>query len=353
MNKEIKQLDKSGMVEIIKDFPNQINEACIIGESIKLSKNYSEYKKILILGMGGSAIGGDLIKNFLKYTSGAEHLEININRDYSYIPQLDKDSIIIASSYSGNTEETLSSLNQAKERTDKIVVITSGGKLEQIAKENNYDLIKIPSGFQPRAALAFSFFPILYFFIKSSLLDNSTSLNIENNLDELIQVMKTNSTNYSEIHADNMAYNLAKNMRDKIPVIYSSQRLEIPNLRWRGQIQENSKRIAFGNIIPEMNHNEINSWEANENIHSPFFFLLFKDSDENPRNEKRIDFLFNLLKNQNRPIELIKTSKSNYLTRLFEIINLGDWVSFWIAILNEKDPTEIKTILKLKDHMGE
>ena len=352
MNQEIKRLDLSGMGNIIKDFPNHIRKACEIGENIHLSKDYSEFKKVLILGMGGSAIGGDLIRNFFKYTEGSEHLDISINRDYNFVPALTNNALVIASSYSGNTEETLSALEQAMKTTKNILVITSGGKLEKLAIENNFDLIKIPDGFQPRAALAFSFFPLLHFFMKSGLLPENTSNKIKNTINELTISLDKQAKHYSEVNDSNYSLELAKKLKNQIPVIYSTGMLEVVNLRWRGQLQENSKQIAFGSILPEMNHNEINAWEENENIHSPFFFLLFKDSDENPRNEKRIDFLFNLLKNQNRPIELINTSKSNYLTRLFEIINLGDWVSFWIAILNEKDPTEIKTILKLKDHMG-
>lgn len=341
--------DKNNMMKVLLEFPEQVREACKIGENIKdIDKTKSN--KILILGMGGSAIGGDLLRNFLSNLVGAKHLQIIINRDYSVPEFIDNDWLVIVSSYSGNTEETISAFRQVSDLTNNIVGITTGGKLEKLLLTNNFPIIKLPTGLQPRAAIGYSFFPMLYLLILNGSIKNEGVDEIAKSINNLISHLDVKSQIYSIESEENIAFEIAKNVFENIPIIYSSSIYEIVNLRWRGQFQENSNIPAFGSTLPEMNHNEINCLDSK--LLENFCFILIKDQSEQERIEKRFEFLLNTFKTNKQKYAVITPESKFTLTKYFELIYLGDWISFWVAVLRGEDPTEIKNIMNLKEYMA-
>lgn len=341
--------DKNNMFDVLLKFPEQVRNACKIGENLK-DIDKTKANKILILGMGGSAIGGDLLRNFLSNLLGSKHLQISINRDYSVPEYIDNDWLVIVSSYSGNTEETLSAFKQVTEKTQNIVGITTGGKLEKMLLSNKLPIIKLPGGLQPRAAIGYSFFPMLYLLMLNGSIKNDGVDEIAKSINSIIPHLESKSKVYSEESEDNYSYVIARNIFKNIPLVYSSSKYEIVNLRWRGQFQENANIPAFGSILPEMNHNEINC--LNSKLLENFYFLILKDESENDRLQKRFEFLIDNFKTNKQTYAIITPDSKQTLTKYFELIYLGDWISYWVALMRGEDPTEIKNIMNLKEFMG-
>ena len=346
--------DKSNMFDILKTFPKQIETAIEIGKSAPKFKYTFKSNNFLILGMGGSAIGGDILRTYAKETKGADKLLIQSCRDYSVPGYFDNTTNVIASSYSGDTEETLSALKDCIDRgMENIVCISSGGKLTEMAKENNFPLISIPGGLQPRCALGSSFFPLIYLFLNSNAFNDIARSVTELAIEELKEILNAKSKIYSELNESNPALNLAKEIFEKIPIIYSSsQILDAVNLRWRCQIQENAKNFVCGNLLPEMNHNEINSFRFPSQVKNNFKVIFLKDILDNDRVKIRFDALEQVI-DKYSPNTISLTGDGKYfLSRIFDLIYLGDWTSYYLALLNETDPTPIPEILFLKDFLS-
>ncbi len=347
---KLEQIDLQNMFAILKNFPAQIEDAINIGKKAPGFPNKIESKNFVILGMGGSAIGGDLIRSYSSVLKGADHLSFSVIRNYILPGNIDENANVIVSSYSGGTEETITAYKTALNKSQNIVCITTGGELESLAKKNNTPVIKIPSGYQPRCALGFSFFTMLYLLMKSGAYQGEAVKTTEMAIDELILLIKKRSDEFSSLSSDNEAYHLAEKLNGTIPVIYSSvERMDIVNLRWRGQIQENAKYLAFGNYLPEMNHNEINAFSNPVNFGKNYSIIFLKDLEDNDRIKLRFNALEDILKPMTNQIIKLHSNADYLLTRIFDLIYLGDWVSYYLAVLNEIDPTPIPNINKLKD----
>ena len=344
---EIELHDSSNFFKIISEFPEQIIQAVEIGNDISVNLNVSEIKNIIITGLGGSAIGGDLLRSYLQY-------EINIpvhqNRNY-YIPAYaDENTLVIASSYSGETEETLSAYNDSKYKGCKIVCISSGGRLSLMAENDGNFVVKVPRGYQPRCALAFSFFTMLKLFIKLGFIPER-DLDIQ----RTIELMKERAIFYSDFEkSNNNAVIIAEHLLGKVPIIYSSNDImDVVNLRWRGQIAENSKTLAFGNYFPELNHNEIVGWQENSEFLRNFALIYLLDREDNPRILKRQKITKEILEPY-RGLDIeVESEGASKLERIFDLVYLGDWISFYLAVLNKTDPAPIEKINILKNKLME
>lgn len=348
---EFMNYDKNSMLELIRNYDSQILHAIEIGKSISLKHSYGIINKILVLGMGGSAIGGDLLRAFTSIYKALENIIIITNRDYNIPNWVDENTLVIASSYSGNTEETLSGLQQAKDITNNVVCITSGGKLHEIAQENNWDILAMPSGFQPRAALAYSVIILLYFLKSANILKNENFDKLINDLELLPEFIKSKCDEYQA--NDNYARHLANKLAGKIPVIFSSEAiLGSINIRWRGQIHENAKTNAFGSFLPEMNHNEINSFSNPEHLQSDFFFIFLKDTSDHAKIAKRIDAMIEIWELSDN-YEIISSREVAPILRMFDLLYLADWVSYYLSINYSEDPIAIPLITKLKNILSD
>jgi len=342
--------DEGNMFDILKYFPDQVKEAMEIAGNIPGFNAEIRSNNFAVLGMGGSAIGGDLLASYTAALPGADHINILINRTYNLPAYINKDYNVIASSYSGNTEETISGFKQAAERGANIISLTTGGELAELSEENNLPKITVPAGLQPRCAIAYSFFPILYTVMNSGAFKQEAIDTTEKAIEELIQKLDEKSKIYTiPDETKNPALMLAKKLVGTVPVVYSSsERMNIVNLRWRGQFHENSKTIAFGNLLPEMNHNEINSWNYPTGMPEKMSMIFIRDVDDHPRIKIRFDAVEEILEPKSAEIISVISDGQYLLTRMFDMIYLGDWVSYWLALLNGADPTPIPDIMTLK-----
>jgi len=350
---ELLKIDSSNMFDVLKEFPKQIEDAIRIGKNIIPSSKIRKSDKIAVIGMGGSAIGGDLLKSYSESTRGADHLSINVYRKYNIPNTIDENTFVIASSYSGGTEETIQSFKEALSKTKNIIIITTGGELGRLGLENNIPIIKIPSGLMPRCAIGFSFFVMLYVLMKYGFFKSDAIEETEQAITEIEEKIKSKSEIYSSITDGNQATEIAEKFVGKIPIIYSSiERMDSVNLRWRCQIQENAKNLAFGNYLPEMNHNEINAYSYPA-VASHSVIIMLRDIEDNPRVKMRFEALNVILKDKVEDIIEIKGEGKYLLTRIFEMVYLGDWVSYYLALLNGIDSTPIPLITKLKNILSE
>jgi glucose/mannose-6-phosphate isomerase len=304
----------------------------------------SNISNIVISGLGGSAISADLLKNYL---DDELLLPLMVNRSYNLPKFADKNTLFIASSYSGNTEETISSLNQALKNGCKIICITTGGEVELIAKKNNIQCIKVQEGFQPRYALGLSFFSLLKVF---------QLLNLINNQTEMVEKIKNNWKNRGmELSKDrNEAFKIAESLVGFIPVIYSVTDLtNAVGYRFKSQLNENSKLHAFHNEVPEMNHNEIIGWESfRENqFHAKIINIL--DFSYHPQIKKRFEILSNIFLKSGVEVLTLQSNESEYKLRIMDLIYLVDWISYYLGVIRGCDPSEIDNIQTLKKMLQE
>ena len=351
--KNFRENDPADMYSAIAGFAGQIKEAIALGESGPTIPK-GRVKRVVILGMGGSAIGGDLLRSYISAFKDHAGVDVVVNRDYNP-PTVGKNDLLVVSSYSGNTEETLSAYEAARKNAGQVLVITTGGKLGKSATAAKYKMITLPSGLQPRAAMGYSFFPLLYTLaIKSEIFGAGVKRDTEKGIAEAIGLIEKLSGDYSAgPKRTNPAFALAQKINVKVPVIYSAtERLDTINIRWRGQIQENAKYLAFGNLLPEMNHNEINGWSHPSNLVGKFITIYLRDKGDHRRNVKRIDITKRIIgKSAGATVEVESQGKSP-LARMFSLIHLGDWVSFWLAALNGVDPSPVPVIEGLKKELG-
>ena len=350
---EARKVDSDNMYEVLKKFPDQLKEAVKIGDEAPVFKSSTTPEKILVLGMGGSAIGGDLIRSYSSVLPGADHLQVAVNRTYDIPNYIDSTWNVIASSYSGGTEETISGFTQAIEKTNQTLCITTGGSIGKIAAEKDIPRISIPAGLQPRCALGYSFFPLLKLMIKSGAYKEDAIKESEAAIEELIPMLEVKSKLYSVVNADNPAVVLACKLSGKIPVIYSSSEgLDSVNVRWRGQIQENAKNCAFGAFLPEMNHNEINGWSHPSVFVESGIPVFLNDPLDKDRVKYRFEALGAILEEKGFEVQKIKGEGDHFLTRMFDLLYLADWTSYYMAMINNVDPTPIPLINKLKNFLA-
>ncbi len=340
----IKSVDHSNMYEVLKYFPKQVEEANEIGNSIIINEKTPE--EILILGMGGSAIGGDMVRSYTSQLKESSKLKIFINRDYSIPEWVGQNTLVIGSSYSGGTEETLTSFEKAATRTKRLFAITTGGKLESLANEKDAPVINIPSGLMPRCALGYSFFTILG--LVSNFYSENDKQATKDSIRNTIVELKSKASEYSNLNG-NLAIDFASKLVNKIPLIYSASSLDTVNLRWRCQVHENAKAPSFGNILPEMNHNEINGLDYPGYLKEKLAFLILDDTGNHPKIKARIEAIHRIFNEKGFESFIIAGNGTDFLTRMFSLVSLGDWVSYYLAILYGTDPTPIPVISRLKD----
>lgn len=341
----VEKLSKDPMAEAIYLLPEQI----IAGWEVALPdlSAVASPDNVVIVGMGGSAIGGDLVR----VLGQAEvPVPVNVVRDYTLPAYVGPGSLVIASSYSGNTEETLSAFTQAKEVGAQLIAISSGGKLAELAGAWQIPYIKIPSGLQPRAALGYSMFPLLKVFSSLGLMKVSQA-DIEavaKLLTELREEFKP------EVPAgENGAKVVALALEGLIPLVYGSEPLLGPvAYRWKTQVNENAKSVIFNNTLPELDHNEINSWTAQPGLAKKIGVVILRDTGESPQMQKRINATRKLIEEDVGAIIEVHSRGTAPLERIFSLIYLGDYVSLYLAMLFEADPTPVEIIEKLKRELA-
>jgi glucose/mannose-6-phosphate isomerase len=349
----IEQYDPSNMRKLIADFPQQVKEAVAIGKKFSCSLNGSSVRNIVVSGLGGSAIGGDILR---AYSSGVLRVPFFVNRHY-YLPGfVDSHSLVVTASYSGNTEETLAVHRDAMKKKATIVCISSNGEISARARKFKQPLITIPGGLPPRAALGYSFFPVLLLMHKLKFIPSP-----ENDITETISLLEKKSKLFNNPSGkNNPALDLARKLHGKLPIIYSAaDKFDVVNLRWRGQMSENAKVLAYGNVYPEMNHNELVGWSKSfhaGNTATPHMdemaVVYLRDKQDYQRVRMRMDITKKIIEKCAYEAIDVHSEGTSLLARMFSLIYLGDWVSYYLAILNHVDPTPVRAIDYLKNELS-
>jgi glucose/mannose-6-phosphate isomerase len=344
---EIERLDASGYLALLTSFDRQIEDALEIMDGVHLDPPGTAIDRVVVAGVGGSAIGGDLLRAGLVDTAP---IPIVVNRAYSLPQFVGPSTLVFASSYSGNTEETLSCCREALERGAHIVAITSGGQLRRLATSEGFPLIPIPSGYPPRAALGFSFVALLESMVQLRLAPARRE-----QLQQIHAMVKKKSEQLG-IAADaerNPAKRMAMKISGHFPVIYTWGRLEPVAMRWRGQLAEVSKHLSSHHLLPEMNHNEIVAWQSPADLLKRSLVILLRDDQEPRQIARRMEITKELIAPWAAGIEEVWAEGGSPLERLFSLVYTGDFVSFYLAALNGVDPTPIARIDELKRRLAE
>jgi len=325
------------MKDYINDFTKHLKEAITIGESTSLKVNTSKIDNVLICGLGGSGIGGTIVSDII---SKKATVPIFTNKDYSIPGFVSQNTLVIANSYSGHTEETLSALNKCVEKKAEIVIISSGGKLIEFAKNNDFNFINIPGGSPPRAMFGYAFTELFYILNSYGVIDDSFKTHFKNAI-KLLAAEKKNI----QIEAQK----LAKKLYKTTPVIYVAHGFEGVAIRFRQQINENSKMLCWHHVVPEMNHNELLGWRTNVEKLSVVYFRNLTDND---RNKVRIDINKNVIVQYTQNINEVWSKGSSLIENSLYHIHLGDWTSWYLSVLNDVDAIEIDVINYLKNELG-
>ena len=336
----IKKYDTQNQFDVLQNTYKQVSYAW--ENKIDLSSlKEKQISSIIFCGLGGSAISGDLLCDYL---SGEIKLPFNVVRGYNLPAYANSTALVIISSYSGNTEETISCFQQAITKKCKIVVITSGGKILEIASSKKIPIVKLEGGFQPRYALGQGFFSLL------KLMQEIDYANEDQNVKTINELWQKRAEEYSR--EGNNALRMAGELIGFIPVIYSSEYLTSSGYRFKCQLNENSKLQAFYNSIPEMNHNEIIGWESlkEKQFFTKVIFLI--DKDYNPRNLKRIEILKEILNEKKVDVLTISSDEENKKVRIMDLTLLFDWITFYLSIMRGFDPSEIDFIHRMKQHLS-
>ena len=324
------------MRELIKKFPNQLLESTDIsnGYSISIPK---QPKNVVVCGLGGSGIGGEIIKQWVR-SSGI--IPIETCHNYSLPAYVNDESLVIVCSYSGNTEETLSALQEALDKKTIIIGISSGGNLENILHENSKPCIKIPGGLPPRSALAYSLVQLLEIFVQCKLADTSLK-------DELVK--SAHLLIYEQERIESIAGNLLDESKSKQILFYAEEALSPVLLRACQQINENSKELSFFNVIPEMNHNEIVGWASEP---KELFVTFIRSNLENIQNKKRLDITQTIVSKRTNNIITIDANGSSLVQQTMYLIHLLDWFSLLKAEKKGVDVIEVEIIDFLKSELA-
>lgn len=342
----IKKFDRSDMLGLILGLPDQCRKAIELGKAIKPDKKFSRIHRIVISGMGGSAISGDILRGYL---ADKIDLPVFVNRNYSVPDFVDSSTLFFAASYSGNTEETVSAFKKARSKGAKIIGITSGGKISALCGQYGYPVCRLPGGQPPRSAIGYLFFPLLL-----SLMNLGVVRGIEREIDQTVSFLMKKVKEYDPcLSGKNIAYKLTHRIFGRIPLIYGSDEATgICAFRWKTQFNENSKVLAFSSVFPELDHNEIMGWEDDMRITKKFVVLVLRDRKDSQRMKKRIGITLDVIGKKPDAVYEVCAEGQFLLTRIFSLIVLGDFLSFYLAIARGIDPTVIKGINILKERLA-
>jgi glucose/mannose-6-phosphate isomerase len=331
--------DTQNQFSVLKNTFQQVESAWNNKIDIGTLKD-KKFNSIIVSGLGGSAISADLMSNFL----GSElTIPFVVNRNYSLPSFADQNTLLIVSSYSGNTEETISVFNEGIRRKCYIICITTGGKIGKTASENSIPVVKVTSGFQPRYSLGLSFFSLLKILQELNIVSSQDSV-----VKRIITLWKEKGIDLSK--ETNKAIDIANQLIGFIPLIYSAADItSAVGYRLKCQFNENSKLHSFCNVIPELNHNEIIGWESFLEKQFNTKLILILDKAYHSQIKKRFTITSSLASCEKIHLE---SNEDDFKLRLMDLVYLGDWISYYLALFRGYDPTEIENINILKEKLA-
>lgn len=335
-------LDPKGMLHFTEEYPNQCRYALSLVDGIEFPTG--TYTAAMLTGLGGSAVGGDYVRAMFDAFGSIPFI---VNRDYHLPSYVSPSTLVFATSYSGNTEETLSAYADAKKAGAQIICVTSGGKLKELALADGYPVITVPGGQPPRTALGFMLIPVLAACVKMGLLP-------EQDFAKAFDLLESLCKDWTVEGSNPIAKELANSLHGKLGIIYGlgTWQAIIAN-RWKGQINENSKNHIFVNAFPELNHNEILGWiKADEQGVAAYVGIVLEDGAESAKMKKRAEVTERLVKDL-CSFEHVAATGETLLEKLLSLTYLGDFVSLYLATLNQVDPEDIGSINILKNELSQ
>jgi glucose/mannose-6-phosphate isomerase len=343
------QIDPESMWSLIAALPDHIETAARAVENLSLpsAPGKSAAASLVITGLGGSAISGDLVR---AAAGDAIKLPLTVNRDYDLPPFVNASTLVIACSYSGNTEETLSAYAQAKAAGADIVCVTSGGLLADLARQDSFPAVSLPGGLPPRAALGYALTTLLGVLRAKGIIPGMSG-----DIDEAVTLLRALREKYRPETplADNPAKRLAADMHEKIVAVYGSSSItEAAAYRWRSQIAENAKNLVFHHALPEMNHNELVGWLRPEAALKNTGVVFLRDPEDHPQVQKRFDLTREAIEGRAGVVREIQSEGKSRLARILSVVYLGDFTSLYMAYMNRLDPTPVEVIDSFKNRLG-
>jgi glucose/mannose-6-phosphate isomerase len=344
---ELQELDREGMLGHVAALPRQCRDAWAATRKLQLPARHFRAERILIAGMGGSAIGGDLAA---AVAVGKSPIPILVHREYDLPAHVDRQTLVIASSYSGNTEETVSAFRAAFERGCPLVAITTGGELARLAGEWNVPLVSFDYRSQPRAALGYLFVSLLGILRAMGVVGR-----LDAELDEALAILEAQGAELAPgvPQAQNQAKQLAAELAGRMPIVVGSGPLAPVARRWKTQFNENGKNWACFEPLPEMNHNAVSGIHFPAEMAGRVRVLLLSSSGLHPRNRLRLELTRQVLEGQGIACHQVAVHGKDKLAQILSAVQLGDTVSCYLAFLNGTDPTAIDDIAGLKQRMSD
>jgi glucose/mannose-6-phosphate isomerase len=340
-------LDPSGMLRHLQQFPEQCQRAWHNAKDFGNPKDYLKVDKVVVAGMGGSAIGGDFIRRLAMLENT---LPVWVHRDYGLPPYVDRNTLLIFSSYSGNTEETLSCFSESLRTQARKIVLTTGGKLKALAEKERIPVLTIDYEAPPRAAFSHSFVSLLGIFHRQRFLQDKSA-----DMQESLAVMKRIEDSVSErtpLDA-NPAKQLAADLYGRLAVIYGAGLLSDVALRWKTQVNENSKAWAFHEVFPELNHNAVVGYPFPDEQRHKVMVVLLHSASLHPRISTRYHVTGEILTKTGIKHKRIEATGRSPLAQMLGLVLLGDYVSYYLAMLNRTDPMPVPVIDTLKSCLAQ
>jgi len=337
MNSNKNEIDKENLRQVIYDFPHQFKKGLELAKDIKVDGNF---RSIEISGMGGSSLPANILRIYLSsltrgFPKQKKTLGVFQNRFYSLPHEAYSDCLNFFASYSGNTEETVSSLKEAIENKLPSVGIAAGGKVLELCQKNNIPCVVLPAGIQPRCATGYFFASMFQILVNSGLMQNTTH--------EILELADQLGKNIERLKKEGQA--IAKKLAGKTPIIYSSTNFKSLAMIWKIKLNENAKTPAFWNFFPELNHNEMVGYTLPQ---GKFHVITLLDKNDHPQNIKRMHVTAELLKEKGIETDIIEMANDNVFNTIFNTLVLGDWVSYYLAMEYGQDPTPVDMVEDLK-----
>lgn len=333
------RLDSGGMAGLIADLPQQLRRAVELTASLALLESHRRPREVVVLGMGGSAIAGDLAAALV------EEIPLRVVRGYDLPTYVQPDALVVASSHSGQTEETLSAFGQAGQRGCPRLVITTGGRLAELAREEGLPLVLFAYPAPPRATVGYQLALLLGVLHRAGVY---AAPDLDASLQEIARV--AGLCHPEVLAASNPAKHLAGELQARLPIVYGAEHLSPVARRWKTQINENAKSFAAYEELPEADHNAVVGYEYPSSAGVALIFL--ETPDYGRRTAVRFEVTRELAKRQGHRVHTVGSAAPGWLAQMLGLIHLGDWTSYYLALLNGVDPTPVEAIDRLKSALA-
>ena len=338
--------DPKGMLGHVVGLPQQCTEAWEKIQSFEPPDEHGRVRQVVVLGLGGSAIGGDLLRGLV---AGECPVPLIVHRDYGLPAFVDAHTLVIASSYSGNTEETLDGFDEAHRRGARLLAVTTGGALAERARGWGIPLYLFDYKAQPRAALGYSLFSLLGIvqrlgFVRDKSSDAAEAVAVMRQWQEEIQPAVPSPANLAKL--------LAHELYGRLPVVYGAEHLSEVARRWKGQCNENSKSWAVFDVAPELMHNTVAGYPYPSGLRESLFVVVLQGAANHPRVQLRFRIVCELLQRDGFSYRVIEARGQSRLAQMLSAVQLGDYVSYYLAMLYDVDPWEIANIDVLKERLS-